>query len=141
VEYRHWLGDNAVKYIALSDANLDFSAEQEDELVRSGRLPWLREVFRSAHWRVFAVQGNRPIADGARATHMGADSLDLLATHPGTVRLRVHFSPYWALATGDGCVENDDNWTRLRLRRAGQVRLVTRFSLVRIVSRGPRCSS
>jgi hypothetical protein len=141
VEYRHWLGDNAVKYIALSDANLDFSAEQEDELVRSGQLPWLREVFRSAHWRVFAVQGNRPIADGARATHMGADSLDLLATHPGTVRLRVHFSPYWALAKGDGCVENDDNWTRLRLRRAGQVRLVTRFSLVRIVSRGPRCSS
>jgi hypothetical protein len=141
VEYRHWLDDNAVKYIALSDANLDFSAEQEDDLVRSGRLPWLHEVFRSAHWRVFALQGNRPIADGARATHMGADSLDLVATHPGTVRLRVHFSPYWALAKGDGCVSNDDNWTRLRLRRAGPVRLVTHFSLARIVSRGPRCSS
>jgi hypothetical protein len=139
-EYRRWLDDNAVKYVALSDASLDGSAKQEDALVRSGRLPWLREVFRSRHWRVFAVQANRRIADGARATRMGADSLDLVASRPGTVRLRVHFSPYWALAKGDGCVENDHNWTRLRVRRPGALRLVTRFSLRRIVSRGPRCS-
>jgi hypothetical protein len=140
VKYRRWLDDNAVKYVALSDARLDGSAKQEDLLVRSGKLPWLREVFRSRHWRVFAVQRNRPIADGARTTDLGADSLDLVASRPGTVRLRVHFSPYWALAKGDGCVENDDNWTRLRVRRAGEFRLVTRFSLVRIVSRGPRCT-
>jgi hypothetical protein len=139
-KYRRWLDDHAVRYVALSDARLDGSADEEDELVRSGRLPWLTEVFRSRHWLVFAVEANRPIADGARATHMGADSLDLVASHPGTVRLRVHFSPYWTLARGDGCVENDDNWTRLRLRKAGAVRLVTRFSLTRIVSRGPRCT-
>jgi hypothetical protein len=138
--YRRWIEDNAVRYIALSDAPLDFSAVEEDELVRNGHLPWLTEVFRSAHWRVFEVEDRRPLADGATATKMGADSIDLVASHPGTVRLRVHFSPYWVLAEGDGCVENDNNWTKLRLRRAGDVRLTTRFSLIRVVSRGPRCT-
>jgi hypothetical protein len=56
------------------------------------------------------------------------------------VRLRVHFTPYWVLAQGSGCVENDNNWTRLTLKRPGPVRLATRFSLARIVSRGPRCT-
>ena len=55
--YRRWIEDNAVRYVALSDAPLDFSAVEEDELVRNGRLPWLTEVFRSAHWRVFEVDG------------------------------------------------------------------------------------
>ena len=139
-EYRNWLDDNAVRYVALSDANLDFSAEKEDALVRSGRLPWLTEVFSSAHWRVYEVEGHRPLADGARVTRMGADSIDLVASRPGDVRMRVHFSPYWALAEGDGCVSNDNNWTRLQIRKPGPVRLVTRFSLARIVSRGPRCT-
>jgi hypothetical protein len=113
---------------------------EEDELVRGGRLPWLTEVFRSRHWRVYAIDRYRPLADGARTTRLGADSIDLVAPRPGSVRLRVHFSPYWALAKGDGCVVNDDNWTRLRLRKAGQIRLVMRFSLARVVSRGPRCT-
>jgi hypothetical protein len=140
VAYRHWIDDNAVRYIALSDARLDFSADQEDDLVSSGRLPWVHEVFRSRHWRVYRVQHAKPLADGARATKMGADSVDLIADHPGIVRLRVHFTPYWVLAQGSGCVENDNNWTQLKLTRPGPVRLATRFSLARVVSRGPRCT-
>jgi hypothetical protein len=142
VKYRRWLDDNAVRYVALSDASLDGSAKHEDELVRSGTLPWLHEVFRSEHWRVYAVQDYRPLADGARVTKLGSDSIDLDAARPGDVRLRVHFSPYWAVVRGDGCVSSSGgSWTRLRVRRAGPIRIATRFSLGRVVSRGPRCSS
>jgi hypothetical protein len=139
--FRRWLDSNAVRYVALSDAQLDGSAKKEDELVRSGRLPWLREVFRSEHWKVYAVQGYRPLADGARVTRLGADSIDLDAARAGDVPMRVHFSPYWAVVQGDGCVsQRPGGWTELQVRRPGQIRIATRFSLKRIVSRGPRCS-
>ena len=140
-KYRKWLDDNAVKYVALSDAQLDGSAKQEDALVRSGRLPWLRPVFRSAHWRVYAVQRSRPLADGARVTKLGPQSIDLVADRPGDVRLRVHFSPYWAVVRGDGCVRHDGaDWTEVQVRRPGPVRIAARFSLLRVISRGPRCT-
>jgi hypothetical protein len=55
------------------------------------------------------------------------------------VMLRVRFSPYWALAEGSGCVIDSGGFTALRLRRAGQVRMVTRFALGRIGATSPRC--
>ena len=141
VRYRGWLDENAVRYVAVPDARLDLSAQQEGELVTSGALPWLHEVWRSAHWRVFAVAGARPLADGATATRLGDDSVDLVAPRPGDVRLRVRYTPYWALERGSGCVrQTAGGWTAIRVRRAGTLRLVTRFALGRIVERGPRCS-
>jgi hypothetical protein len=139
--YRRWLDANAVKYVALSDARLDGSARQEDALVRSGRVPWLRPVWRDAHWRVYAVDRPAALADGAAAvTRLGPDSIDLEATRAGDVRLRVHFTPYWAVVRGDACVERAaGDWTRLRVRRAGSLRIATRFAPGRIVSRGVRC--
>jgi MFS family permease len=139
--YRRWLEANAVRYVALSDARLDGSARQEDALVRSGRLPWLREVWSGPHWRVYAVGGAVQFAQGpAAVTRVGSDSVDLIAARAGTVLLRVHFTPYWALVRGSGCVERDGAWTRIRVRRPGPLRLATRFEVGRIVSRGPRCT-
>jgi hypothetical protein len=139
--YRDWLSANAVRYVALPDARLDHSAQLEGSLVASGRLSWLSEVWRSQHWRVYAVAGATPLADGATATHLGSDSVDLAAARAGTVRLRVRFTPYWALARGSGCVQRSDGgWTMLRITRPGPVRLVTRFAIGRIGAHGPRCS-
>ena len=139
--YRAWLDANAVRYVALPDARLDHSALQEGELLASGRLAWLREVWRSAHWRVYAVAGARPLADGATATRLGGDSVDLTAAHAGDVLLRVRFTPYWAVVRGSGCVRRTaGGWTAVRVTRPGPVRLATRFAIGRIVSRGPRCS-
>jgi hypothetical protein len=140
--YRRWLDTNAVRYVALSDARLDGSARQEDALVRSGRLTWLRPVWSGGHWRVYAVDRPAPLADGAGVvTRLGADSIDLVAARTGDVRLRVRFTPYWAVVRGDGCVERaDGGWTRLRVRAAGTLRLATRFAPGRIVSRNARCS-
>jgi MFS family permease len=139
--YRRWLDDNAVRYVALPDARLDGSAVQEAALLRTSRPGWLRPVWSAEHWRVFEVTGAKPLADGARVTKLGPDSVELVADRPATVRLRVHFTPYWAIAGGDGCVSRTaGDWTQVRVRRPGTLRIVTRFAPLRVISRGPRCS-
>ncbi len=52
--YRAWLSENRVLYVALADARLDYAARAEGALVAKG-LPYLREVWRSRHWRLYRV--------------------------------------------------------------------------------------
>ncbi len=52
--YRAWLYENRVLYVALPDAHLDYAAKAEGALVARG-LPYLREVWHSAHWRLYRV--------------------------------------------------------------------------------------
>ena len=139
-EYNHWLHDNAIRFVAAPDAPLDYSAQDEKALIDRG-LPYLHLVTRSAHWRIYAVVHPTPIASGvATLTHLGPDWLTLRARRPGAVRLRVRFTPYWALSEGSGCVAPDGRWTRLTLRRAGPVKLVTQFALDRIGASSQRCA-
>jgi hypothetical protein len=139
--YDRWLHDNAIRFVAAPDAPLDYSAQGEKALIDGG-LPYLHLVMRSAHWRVYAVAHPTPLASGvATLTRLGPDWLTLRARRPGTVRLRVRFTPYWELSRGSGCVAPDGRWTRLTVRRAGAVRLATSFSLGRIGATSPRCTS
>ena len=138
--YDRWLHDNAVRFVAISDAAPDYSAEAEVKLIDRG-LPYLRLVFRSRDWRVYQVHDATPIVQGpATLESLGPDSLTLRASRSGSVIVHLHFTPYWALAQGSGCVAPDGNATRLTLRRGGEVQLVTRFSLGRIGADSPRCS-
>jgi hypothetical protein len=52
--YRVWLGENRVLYVALPDARLDYAGEAEGALVAHG-LPYLHEIWRSRHWRLYRV--------------------------------------------------------------------------------------
>jgi hypothetical protein len=52
--YRAWLYENHVLYVALPDARLDYAGKAEGALLARG-LPYLREVWRSQHWRLFEV--------------------------------------------------------------------------------------
>jgi hypothetical protein len=54
--YRAWLYENRVLYVALPDARLDYAGKGEGALAAHG-LPYLREVWRSQHWRLFEVRG------------------------------------------------------------------------------------
>ncbi|HEY5187673.1 MAG TPA: hypothetical protein VII87_01475, partial [Solirubrobacteraceae bacterium] len=138
--YERWLHDNAVRFVAVADVRLDPSARAEAALVARG-LPDLRLVARLPHWRVYAVAGATPIVSGpARLTALGPEWLATTARAAGRLVVRVHFSPYWALATGGGCVSPDGDDVQLALRRAGSVRLVMRFALDRIGARSPRCT-
>jgi hypothetical protein len=139
--YRRWLDENAVRFVALADAPIDYSAAQEAQLVRDG-LPYLRPVWHDAHWRVFEVTGARPLARGAAvATGLGGSSVRLRALRPGVVDLRVRFTPYWRLTAGRGCVARAaGDWTRLRIDAAGPVVLRTRFALGRVRAESHRCT-
>jgi hypothetical protein len=137
--YRRWLDTNGVRFVALPDAPLDFSAEREAALIRS-RPSYLREVWRDAHWRVYAVDRPATLARGARVTALGVDSVTLDVPRPGGVLLRVRWTPYWRLAAGRGCVLPVGDWTALQLRAAGRVEVRTGFAVSRVGARSPRCT-
>jgi hypothetical protein len=138
--YRNWLHEMAVRYVAVSDARLDYSAQREEALIDAG-LPYLRLVLHTRNWHVYAVSDPTPIVQGAATLRsLGPSSLTLQARHAGTVLVRVRFTPYWAIVTGSGCVVPAGDFTGLRLREPGAIRLVTRFSLGRIEARSPRCT-
>jgi hypothetical protein len=51
--YAAWLRSNRVAYVALPDVRLDDAGRAEGALIVSG-LPYLHELWRSAHWRLYA---------------------------------------------------------------------------------------
>ncbi len=55
-DYRAWLIENRVRYVALPDAPLDKAGAKEGALIARG-LPYLRELWHSKHWRVYRVMG------------------------------------------------------------------------------------
>jgi hypothetical protein len=140
--YGDWLAREAVSYVALGDSPLDYSAHDEARLLRLGLVDGLREVWHSAHWRLFAVAAPRPLADlPAALESVARDSFTLRAPRPGTYTVRLRFTPYWALTSGAGCVSRGtEDWTEIRAARAGAIRVGIRFSLARVFSRGPRCA-
>jgi hypothetical protein len=142
--YRAWLAQNAISYVALPDAPLDYSAHAEARLLRGagvGGIPYLREIWRSARWRLFAVLGATPLAQPpAVLTAASSDSLTLYAPRPGAYTVRVRFTSYWELASGSGCVARaPGDWTEVQARGAGSFHVVTGFSLARVFSHAPRC--
>jgi hypothetical protein len=139
--YRAWLHENAVSYVALPDTNLDFSSTAEGRLIARG-LPYLRAVWSSRHWRLFAVAGAPALAEPpALLTAVGSDSFTLAAPRAGSFTVRVRFTPYWALQDGHGCVRSaPGGWTVVQARAAGKIRVGIDFSLTRIFSNSARCA-
>jgi hypothetical protein len=141
--YRRWLDENGVRYVALPDVRgrkIDFSSHRETALLRGG-LPYLRPVWSSKHWRVFEVQGATPPVSGpARLESLATESFAVRAERRGTVLVRVRWTPYWYVERGFACVERGpDDFTRLRVRFPGLVRVRTRFALQRVFDHGARC--
>ncbi len=140
--YEHWLHEQAVAYVALPDAALDPSSAQEGTLIRRG-VPYLQQVFASAHWRIFRVLAATPLLSGpGQLTSLGHDSFALRARTPGRFLVRVHFTRYWTITRGSGCVaQAPGGWTALSVRNAGMTVVTASFSLSRAFSPGGSCSS
>jgi hypothetical protein len=138
--YAQWLRENAISYVALPDAPLDYSAQAEGRLVREAP-GYLHEAWRSPHWRLFAVAAPAPLAQPPSAlTRLGVDSFTLRAPRAGSFLVRVRFTSYWALASGRGCVSRaPGDWTTVQTRAPGTVRVAIDFSLARVFEDGPRC--
>ena len=126
--------------MALPDARLDPSSAREGALVRAG-LPYLRETFRSRHWRVFRVLGAQPLLSGpGRLLDLGHDEFGIESARAGSFLVRVRYTPYWTLTGAAGCVGRaPGGWTEVQLRGAGRARVEARFSLARALGAGGSC--
>jgi len=130
--YTAWLIDNGVRFVALADAPLDYSGTAEGRLVAAG-VPGLRMVWRSAHWRLYQVEGNSGIvAAPARLLSQSGDRVDVSTPKAGPVLIRVRYSPDWELASGVGCIaaapaplgkEGGGTWVTVNAPRAEQFSL------------------
>ena len=138
--YRAWLSQNAISYVALPDAPLDYSARGEARVIAAAP-SYLRELWRSAHWRLFEVRRATPLAQlPSMLTRLDSDSFTLRAGRAGSFVIRVRFTPYWAIADGRGCVRRaPGDWTELEIQRAESVRVAIDLSLARVFGDGPRC--
>ncbi|HSC01777.1 MAG TPA: hypothetical protein VLC49_00615 [Solirubrobacteraceae bacterium] len=138
--YDAWLHRLAVRYVAVPDAQLDYSALQEAALINRG-VPFLRLVYHSRHWRVYAVKNSTPIVQGAGSlTALGPNSLAIEAHRPGVALIRVRWSPYWAVTRGSGCVAPAGGFIQLVIRHPGSLRVGMQFSLGRIRATSRRCT-
>jgi hypothetical protein len=110
-------------FVALPEGvPLDASAEEEKRLLLDGRLAAdLTEVGRPGRWRVWRVEGTRPMASGAaRLTRLRADGFVLRGRRAGTTTVRVRHTPYWELASGRGCIgPAPGGWTLVRAEQTG----------------------
>jgi hypothetical protein len=126
-EYRAWLHDNGVRWVAIPDAPLDEAGMPEAAVVidaARGGEPWLREVWSNDHWRLFEIVGYAPIVEApAELLEQGTDSLLVRVDRAATVTLRYRYSEYLTI-DGGACVEPDqDGWIVAELPAAGEYRL------------------
>ena len=133
--YRAWLRDNAIRYVALPDAPLDYSSDAERRLI-AGRPPYLMPRWSNAHWRVFEVRNRAPLVQpfgtaeaSVRSVGHGGFALDV--SRPGSFLVRVAFTPYWSIARGNGCLIRHRDWTLARVNRPGLFRVRADFSIPR----------
>jgi hypothetical protein len=121
--YREWLRQNAVSYVAVSDANPDYLAKDEVALIASG-LDYLRPVWRSADWRLYRVTDAMPVGAATPAP----DAFTLTAPRAGTYEPAINFNRYWRVVEGDACVRDLDGRTAVEVREPGTIRVAVGLS-------------
>jgi hypothetical protein len=144
--YVSWLRSLGVRYVVLPDAALDYSAQHEATLLRSGR-SGLPVAFRTPHTTIYAVPSPTPLVTGpgrARMIRFEHARLVLSTGSPGRYRVATSWSPYWKPSRG--CLSRTrDGMLALNVRRAGRVTLAVdvsaRSALASLEGRAPhRCA-
>lgn len=133
--YAAWLRDNAISYVALPDAPLDYSSEVESELILS-QPDYLTLRHATEHWRIYAVEDPKPLVEPlgkgrAQTMWIGRQGFALNVTRPGRFLVRVNFTPYWSIERGSGCILRRGDWTVARAAHPGVFRVSADFSLGR----------
>lgn len=133
--YGAWLRGNAVTYVALPDASLDYSSTAERRLILS-EPPYLKLRYAAHHWRIYQVLDPKPLVSSlgagvARTMWVGGQGFALDVSRPGRFLVRVNFTPYWSITHGSGCLLQHNDWTVARASAPGVFRVDADFSLDR----------
>jgi hypothetical protein len=131
--YGRWLRGNAISYVALPDAPLDYSSQAEAKIILSAP-PYLKERFHGEHWRIYEVRHPKPmiqpLGEGrARTVRVGRQGFALDVTSPGEFLVRVSFTPYWSIGRGAGCLLRRGDWTVARTAHPGLFTVDADFSI------------
>jgi hypothetical protein len=146
-QYRQWLDRNAVRYVVLPTIRLDvYTGAREANLVRSPRTG-LIPVLQAPTLVVYEVPRPTPLLTGpapAAITALEHQQIDGWVQAPGRYELRLEWSPYWRVLSGDACIGAGPHETtiELSLARGGSFRLAIDerpHDLVRGFSRPTRC--
>ncbi|HSA50589.1 MAG TPA: hypothetical protein VLH10_10835 [Yinghuangia sp.] len=122
-EYRAWVEEMGVRFVALPDVPIDNSAKPEVELLKSG-VPWLKPVWSDQHWQVWEVVNPSPLLEGpGRLTSLTPSEFSFVADAPGTFTIRIHpTSSFVADRKGvEIKADEDDEWTQIVVEQAGPV--------------------
>jgi hypothetical protein len=139
-QYRSWLDDLGVGYVAVPHAALDYAARPEKRMLERGPPRYLDWVYKSSDWTVYKVRNPSPLAIGGKMVKLRPQGFVVDTSAPGTVLVRVHWTPYWSIEQGTGCVEQaPGGYTMLDVETPGRFRVGIDFSPVRAISSGPRC--
>ena len=82
----------------------------------------------------------RRAARDARLSALGPASFTLAARDAGAFLVRVRYTRYWTVTSGEACVERDGDWTEVDVLRPGTVSVAARFSLDGLFGRASQCS-
>lgn len=128
-EYRAWLLETGVRYVALPDVPLDPSAYREAEILRAGA-EGLRPVWSDEHWRIWEVTGATPLLDGpGRLTELTPSSFTFIADTPGTFTMRVRYTAWFTTGrSGVTLSAAPDHWTHITVAAPGPVTVSAKVS-------------
>jgi hypothetical protein len=114
--------------VFLPHAPLDLSGPRETAILTTD--PRFTTVYRGADWTVYRLQGAQPIVvaqDGLGVAHVTAfdrESIALSVSRPGSYLVKVSYSPYWRVASGEGTLTpGPDDFMVLNAPAAGALDL------------------
>jgi hypothetical protein len=121
--YRSFLDRSAVQYVAVADARPTFTGRRELTLIKT-RLPYLRQVWSSSHWRLYEVLDPMPIVS-APASLVSYHPARIVVQAPADtdVTVRVRWFRWLTLdpAPAGSCLQRLNAQTvRLHTAAAGQ---------------------
>jgi hypothetical protein len=123
--YRAWLDAKGITWVALPAAPLDYAAEGEARLLASSQVPGLDLVWQTPQWQLWRVNGSPGLVSGAATlTTLGPDHLTLQVTQPGPITVRVHYTAFWSVTSGEACLSSaPGGWTAVDARSIGPLSL------------------
>jgi hypothetical protein len=133
--YRDWLYKWAVQYVVLPEQERDWSARDEAAIVEDNQ-PYLTQIWRDEHWRLFRVLRATPLVDRPASVHkLNSGELVVDMPTPGSVLLRVSWSPWLRVTGGDACLARAGDFVRLNATKPARYKIAAPYS----THRGNHC--